>query len=773
MGINLSRSRWLGVVGLLLPGGFVGEAYAQGANVCDRTVQVRSAIVAASGGTDCGEVTSRHLSDIIALDLHDQGIVTLDADDLDGLERLESLDLSDNLLTSLPEGVFDGLYLLRTLLLEGNLLETLPDDIFERLFLLEELTLKDNLFASLPFGLFDDFSRFNGIQANGDPADNSGSYSRIRRFLDRHDVTSPEEFIAALPPLFKERFAMMYLSEAPARDHVSAEHPRIISWGADGHFIFAWNTDPEAPLEFRESVEFLRQGEFSWTAGVVDFSGTIPEITEPDSCQTCHGSLNKPLWGRWNLWPGTEFSYESAAMVANMEANRTSTDPRIEPLDFSASTFPTGLGAVRFLKTPGRQPYVAAMEEAGAVWSLRHAEVLMRILRARHADFRQWGEDLVCAHSDVEAQFKPTVRSFDQEDHNLFLPANHELTIRDGLIAGISDLVGYNYYYHPAGSVGDAMIFLTIVDLWRKEPIVRHLYRKVSNADTIGRSGRHSRDGMLYYRSGSGTAEDELIQKLRIHFGQGGRTALSARARQNARIYLNGVLSASFWDGHAEVMRPRVCRALTRSAPGDVDVDLEDGSVNLEWSAPAFDAEDVTGYRILRARDEESLSVHVADTGSTDTTWSDENPPFGDQVYVVKTIYDGYYASPASREVRITVPKPPLTVAFEDLPASHDGSSSFTFRLRFSERIVISYETVRDRSVDVTNGTVKSASRVNQSSALWKIVVRPSGTADVTVSLEGGRACNAGAGGLCTRDGRRLSESVSAAVAGPGADGRQ
>ena len=771
MGNCAFRPSRLGAAGLSLLVGLVGEASAQSGNICDRTLQVRSAIVAASGATDCSQITSRHLSDIIALDLHDQGIVTLDIDDLDGLKRLDSLDLSDNLLASLPAGVFDELVLLRSLRLEGNLLETLPEDTFEPLFLLEEVTLEDNLFASLPVGLFDDFSRFNGIQANGDPADNSGSYPRIQRFLDRHDITSPEEFIAALPPLLKERFAMMYSSEAAARDHVSAEHPRIISWGADGQFIFAWNTDAEAPPEFRESVEFLRQDGFSWTAGVVDFSGTIPEITEPDSCRTCHGSLNKPLWGQWVVWPGTEFSFSSEEMVANMEANRASTAPRIEPLDFSASSFPTGRGAVRFLETPGRSPYVAAMEEAGAVWSLRHAEVLMRILRARHSDFRQWGEQLVCAGSDVEALFRPTVRSFDQEDHNLFVPANHELTITDGLIDGVSDLVRYNYYYHPAGSVGDAMIFLTIVDLWRKEPIVRRLYRTTSNADTVAGSAFRFRDGMLYYGSGSATAEDELIQKLRIHFGQGGRAALKARALQNARIRLNGVLSASFWDGHAEVMRPRVCRALTMSAPEDVDVVLDGWSVALSWTAPEYDTEAVTGYRILRARSGESPVVHVADTGSMETTWSDETPPSGDVVYVVKTIYDGYYASPGSREIRITVPKRPLTVAFEDLPASHDGSTSFTFRLRFSEPIQISYKTVRDRSVEVVNGTVRGAKRVNGSSALWRITVRPSGTADVVVSLTGGRACDAG--GVCTRDRRRLSESVSATVPGPGPGNRQ
>ena len=643
---------------------------AQESGICQRTLEVRNAIVAASGAATCAQVTQRHLREIAALDLSDQWITTLRAEDFDGLVRLDLLDLSGNLLTSLPEGVFDDLYLLKTLKLDGNLLTTLRADVFEELFLLEELTLNGNRFASLPAGLFPEFSRFDGMGANGDPPDNSGSYPRIQRFLDRHEVESPEDFVAALPTLYKQHFAMMYRSESPAQAHVSGDHPRVISWGPDGRFIFAWTTDESTPARMRESVEFLRQNDLDWTAGVIDFNGATPEITEPAGCQSCHGSTNKPLWGEWFEWSGSEFAisprssnYESAA--ASTKKAIASTDPRIEPLDFSASTFEMHQAA-RVLVRPGRVPHLLVGEEAGAVWSWRHAEVLVRKLRARYPNFREFSGRVMCLDTESAFMFAVTVDEFSQIDHNLFASAADPTLSRDpGQImpSPSSALVSESYHYNDLGSVASAMVFLVAADLWRQEPMVRHLYRNVSNEHTLlPTTDPGVRVGLLYYDSGSATAEDELIQKLRIHFGEGGAAALDARAYQNERVYLYGVLSASFYDAHVGMMGPGICSALTESAPGGLRVTLESGRPVLTWDAPTYDAEALTGYRILRGVGGRSREVYVADTGSTNTTWTDDDAPTGDVVYVVKTLYDSYYASPSSDEVATTVEASPIPV---------------------------------------------------------------------------------------------------------------
>ena len=647
-------------IGTAVIGGAPG-APAQSENVCDRTVQVRNAIEAASGAEGCAGLTLDHLREITTLDLREQGISGLRAGDFDGLVRLETLDLSGNALTSLPSGVFDELYLLKTLRLDGNLLETLPGGIFDELFLLEELTLHENRFTSLPDGLFEEFSRFDGMQADGIQPDNSGAYPRIRRFLDRHDVSSPEEFIAALPSLYLQRFVLMYESESPAQPHVSGEHPRVISWGADGDFIFSWNTDPDAPAMFRESVEFLRQDEFAWSVGVIDFSGATPEITEPASCQSCHGSMGKPLWKDWGFWAGTEYpalaSLEgySPAAAGDIYQIMDSSDPRLDPLDFSASSF-AGDGA-RVLSRPDQPPYAVVTEEAGAVWSWRHSEVLFRALRQRREDFDRLAEAVMCGDiREIWGHDFPVLHTFHPDEHHLHFSAETELSVRPNgqlLLPGLaSRTMGYFYLY--PGSIPGAVNFLLLADLWERDEMVRHLYRRTGNEETV-RSGDHAAYALLHYPSGSATAEDELIQKLRIHFGRGGRTALEVRDRQNRRYFMGGILSSRVWEGHAEVMKLRVCSAIRESRPRDLNTSVSGGNVELRWEAPTYDQDVLSGYRILRSAGGSDAEVLVADTGSSGTTWTDENPAAGVYDYTVRALYDGLYASRSSEEARATV----------------------------------------------------------------------------------------------------------------------
>ena len=644
-----------------------GQALGDTSGVCGRTSQVSTAITTASGAGSCSLVTSLHLSDVTSLDLSGQSISSLSADDFDGLIRLRELDLSDNSLTSLPAGIFDELFLLRTLRLDDNALTTLPSGIFDQLFLLEELTLSGNADLSLPADLFGDFSLFDGIQSNGDLATDTGDSPRIDRFLTKHSVTSPEEFIGALPALYKERFTIIYKSRAPAQDHVSGEHPRIISFGGDGRLTFAWNTDPDAPSEFLDTVEFLRQNGDDWTAGVIDFAGDSPSITAPASCQTCHGSLNKPLWSGWSDWEGTEFVYpedkQYASVVAYMRGLLESSDQRIEQLDFSASRFYSGNYAERFLKSPGRSIYVAAVVEAGAVWSWRHAEVLFSRLKDRYTDFPQYAEQLMCG-STSNALYTLSSQ-FDQRDHNLSVLAtidDGDIT-PEGLLDRASAYVSNTYHYQTDGSIGDAVNFLTLFELWEQDPIVRKLYRDTSNEDTVLPENAWLMDVYLHYGPGKATAEDELIQKFRLHFGRGNRAALDARAGQNESMLLGFVPSASFWDGHLEVMRPRVCKALRNSEPENLRATRDGANTVLDWDAPTYDADSITGYRILRGTGDEELSVLVSSTDTKDTEWTDEDPAEGDYVYAVQTVYDDYYHSSESDQVRQTVAARPNTAA--------------------------------------------------------------------------------------------------------------
>ncbi len=108
---------------------------------------------------------------------------------------------------------------------------------------------------------------------------------------------------------------------------------------------------------------------------------------------------------------------------------------------------------------------------------------------------------------------------------------------------------------------------------------------------------------------------------------------------------------------------------------------------------------------------------------------------------------------------------PPLTASFSEVPESHAGAR-FTFVLTFSEAPKVSYRTLRDVAFDVTDGTVRKAKRRTSGSNLsWDITVEPAGTGAVAIELPATPDCTT-TGAICTGDGRALSNSPSATVAG-------
>ena len=109
----------------------------------------------------------------------------------------------------------------------------------------------------------------------------------------------------------------------------------------------------------------------------------------------------------------------------------------------------------------------------------------------------------------------------------------------------------------------------------------------------------------------------------------------------------------------------------------------------------------------------------------------------------------------------------PLTASFSNVPDDHDGSD-FHVDLTFSEGPDVGYRDVQ-KAVKVSGGSINRANRKTQGSNVgWKLKVRPTGTDSLTITLPETTNCSA-QGAICTADGRRLSNSPSATVAGPAA----
>ena len=194
----------------------------------------------------------------------------------------------------------------------------------------------------------------------------------------------------------------------------------------------------------------------------------------------------------------------------------------------------------------------------------------------------------------------------------------------------------------------------------------------------------------------------------------------------------------------------QVGETLTASASGIADADGLTNAV-FAWRWIANDG---------------SADAEIADaTGSTYTLTTAEagktikaRATFTDDGGAEETLLSGATAT--------VVAASGLTAAFENAPASHDGSSAFTLRLAFSEGISISFRTFRDASLSVSGGSVTKAKRVDRRKDLWKATVKPGSIGDVTVTLEGGRACGT-PGAVCTADGEQLSNTISATIQGP------
>ena len=300
------------------------------------------------------------------------------------------------------------------------------------------------------------------------------SADTVMSFIEANDIGSAADLIESLPRLHKRHVAFVFDSEAIQPELVSREHPRVVSWGADARFILPWASNPDAP----DLVEFLEQGTTQWDAGVIDFSGDEAELSNPEVCSTCHGHLNKPIWGKYDLWLGTDGSRDLWGRDVYSPLSR-SNNPKLTPLAWTHFDLMRMSPAIS--TATGKQAHFSGSslaDEFSAMLSVRHAEVLFNRLKQR-GDYTKVARTVICTHPAETPTYPGTPFSVEEDniavmhdDGRLKMVQQRSETVRPG--------VNYRSRY---ASIGHSLRLLLLHDAWSRDTRVSDLYSLVANEE--------------------------------------------------------------------------------------------------------------------------------------------------------------------------------------------------------------------------------------------------------------------------------------------------
>ena len=195
---------------------------------------------------------------------------------------------------------------------------------------------------------------------------------------------------------------------------------------------------------------------------------------------------------------------------------------------------------------------------------------------------------------------------------------------------------------------------------------------------------------------------------------------------------------------------PQVDQTLTASTSNIDDSDgLTNVSYRYQWIAGGSDIDGATGstYTLTYSEQGQTIQVKVTFTDDRNNTET-----------LTSIATAAVAAAPEPLTVRLKVAA----------PTSHDGSSEFTFEIEFSEEFGLGYATLKNHAFNVTGGSVERAQRTDKPSNIpWRITVKPQGNGGVTIELPATTDC-AATGAICSGDGRKLFNSLSFTISGPG-----
>lgn len=122
--------------------------------------------------------------------------------------------------------------------------------------------------------------------------------------IHSRDINDIGQLLQYFPDDYRNNFSLVEHTRATGQSNLI--YPRIVLFGADGHFLLNIGTKPGDPKYDLLDVAQLHEESGRWEFSVFDFSGEAPRLRRDDSsCVECHGSENsRPVWGSNMNWPG-------------------------------------------------------------------------------------------------------------------------------------------------------------------------------------------------------------------------------------------------------------------------------------------------------------------------------------------------------------------------------------------------------------------------------------------------------------------------------------
>ena len=135
------------------------------------------------------------------------------------------------------------------------------------------------------------------------------NFASLQSLLSQQDIGSVEELIAALPPVQRNRYALVF--ESRSLQGASPENPRAILFGPDARFIVTFNGSPAQrgfrvveTMEFDDESQEFRLRELLFPERAAGADKVVVSEVNPERCARCHGAPARPVWDTFPLWPG-------------------------------------------------------------------------------------------------------------------------------------------------------------------------------------------------------------------------------------------------------------------------------------------------------------------------------------------------------------------------------------------------------------------------------------------------------------------------------------